>query len=434
MIPMRKFCAFVTLILICSAIGSALARPDSSDSNNIATQQILVGLTRGFKDVKEITVLASSDYVVNSANSKDNQIPCSNLEPITISAGTKTMTLRRPNGNTIDIGTSICVTAKDSNATISIDSPGRPSKQYHGALEVSLKSGSLSLVNNVRIEDYLVGVIAAEMPSTYPIEALKAQAVAARNYALHSRGKHKSSGYDLCDGPHCQVYDGALRETSAHRRAVISTAGQVLIYNGRLASTMYCADCGGITECSSEAHNGVAPYLTTVTEPEGTQHLTWTKTYTLAELSEKLKTDGLSAISIKKTSSSGRALAIELTGAQGNMCIDGTKLRNTLGNSTIRSTLFTIKTNEDGTVTFNGKGWGHGIGMCQVGARALASPPFNFTFDKILAHYYPGTKLTGAVGNNVEVQNMQQIAKKTPTTQAKKSSPIFKVRLVEPKL
>ena len=409
-------------------------------------QTVRIGLVWRFKDVKQVTLLASCHYVVARTASNEKLVTCTNLEPVTIAAAEKSLSLTRANGTKVDVGTSVTVTPGDPGGTITVDSPGRPSKQYHGTLEVSLKSGSLLLVNSVHIEDYLVGVLAGEMPASYPIEAQKAQAVAARNFTLRSLRRHASAGYDLCDDSHCQVYDGSLRESPARVRAVLATAGQVATYHGQLASTMYCSDCGGVTECYAEGHKDSVPYLATVTEPAGTAHRGWEEFYKLAELSAKLvaagieEADGLTKVAITKTSSSGRALVVELTGAKGSVSVDGVRLRLALGRDAIRSTLFAVETAPDGTVTFKGKGFGHGIGLCQVGAKALADPPFNYTFDRILAHYYPGTTLSGigtkqvgATGRTAPQPSPQRGGSSVADTQRGESAPV-EVRVVEPRL
>lgn len=410
--PMCRRRSLLTSIAILALIFALACAADA-----VGSDRIRIGLTQ-FKDVREITVLASSSY-------RAGPVALTNLEPVTLTAGDKTITFSRPNGKTIDVGALISIVPEDPAATISVDSPGKPSKQYHGAIEVRLKAGRLQLVNDVLIEDYVVGVLAGEMPSGYPMEALKAQAVAARTYTIRCRGKHASAGYDLCDGSHCQVYDGALNETPARRRAVLATAGQILTYNGQLASTMYCADCGGVTECYGPS----APYLASVAEPAGIPHSTWSKTYSLAELSAKLiaagfkQADGLAKVSVSKTRPSGRAESVLLTSAKGTLTIDATRLRFILGPSVIQSTLFSVQMSSDGTVRFDGRGCGHGIGMCQVGAKALAGPPFNYAFDQILAHYYPGTKLAAGIGAGQPV-----------TTAATVNRNMLRVRVVEPRL
>lgn len=394
----------------------ALVRACAADNDTIR-----VGLVRSFRGAKQITVLASSDYAVLRTGSADKLATCTNLEPITLVASATSVTLRRANGSNADVGASVVITPTDPSATIDLDSPARPSKQYRGTIEVSVKSGSLVLVNTVDLDAYLPGVLAAEMPSSYPMEALKAQAVAARNYTLCARRKHASLGYDLCDDSHCQVYDGTLRESPNCTRAVLATRGQILTYRGRPASTMYCADCGGVTECFAEAHSDQVPYLISVTEPSDVVHRVWTKTYSLDELSAKLvagglkEAEGLQKLTITKASSSGRALELQVVG-NGTTTISGTKLRTLLGRDAVRSTLFAVELAPEGSITLNGKGFGHGIGLCQVGAKGLADAPHNYTCEQILAHYYPGTTLSPAApGTTVTA------SKPTTVTAAKKA-------------
>lgn len=384
---------FVLLVLaIAPARGTDIASCDGS---------VRVGLVRTLRNVKQITLLASSsDYVVTRTGSKDKLATCGNFEPITLSAGQSQISLRLAKGSASDVGASVTIAPSDGAGVLSLDSPGKPSKQYRGVLEVTLKSGCLQLVNTVSIEDYLPGVVTGEMPSSYPDEALKAQAVAARTYTLCTVHRHSASGYDLCDDAHCQVYDGVLHEQPSTTRSVLATKGLVLTYKGRLASIMYCADCGGVTECYGEAHDHAIPYMPSVIEPAGITHRPWERSYKVTELSAKLVAagvkgaEGLQNICISKTSSSGRGLVFDITGTKGSASISGIKLRAALGRDGIRSTLCTIDVTTEGVITFKGKGWGHGIGLCQVGAGALASPPFGYTYGQILAHYYPGTVLS----------------------------------------
>lgn len=403
----RRRIALTSIVLLALALSRACPALAGTETGHYRAkagdQPLRVGLVRHFKGVKQITVLASSDYAVTRTGSTDKLASCTNLEPITIEAGTSQISLKPVSASSVNAGVSVTITSNDPSGMISVDSPGRPSKQYRGTIEVTLKSGCLNVVNVVGMEDYLPGVLTGEMPSSYPDEALKAQAVAARSFTLCALRRHASLGYDLCDDSHCQVYDGALREKPSCTRAVLATKGQVLAYKGRVASIMYCADCGGVTECYAEAHSDVVPYLPSVVEPAGINHRAWEKSYALAELSAKLlaggvkEAEGLTKVSVTKTSTSGRALAIEIDGSKGSTTVSGLKLRSILGRSGIRSTLFTVDATVDGTVTFKGKGFGHGIGLCQVGAGALAAPPYSYTCEQILAHYYPGTTLSGSL-------------------------------------
>lgn len=432
--PLRSWRLAIPFIILALALSRVWAIED---------QPLRVGLVRSFKSVKQITVLASSNYTLMPAGSAEKIVTCSNLEPVTINAIDTKMIAIRADGSKINLGASVLVAPCDPTGTISVDSPARTSKQYRGRLEVTLKSGVLQLVNILSIEDYLPGVIACEMPSSYPDEALKAQTVAARTYSISGHRKHISSGYDLCDDTHCQVYDGTLREKPSCTRAVIATKGQLITFNGQIASIMYGADCGGVTECPAKSE---LPYLTSVTEPAGVNHRAWENTYKPDELSAKLKlagikeAEGLKKLTITKTSPSGRALAVEIVGSKGSTTISGVKLRSLLGLDVIRSTLFTIEAADDGLITIKGRGYGHGIGLCQVGAKALAGAPFSYTCEQILAHYYPGTMLTptSAVSKNQDsASNKQAKTAKTgphPKKENTQSSAIIDVRVVEPAL
>ena len=428
----RRLAVVLVALLVVAQTYAALAGTETGHYVGGADEGIRVGLVRSFRGTKQITVLASSNYTVARGGSGEKLAACTNLEPITLDPAAGKLSLKLVNGSGVDAGASVTITADDASAMLSVDSPRKPGKQYRGALEVTLKSGCLQLVNIARIEDYLPGVLAGEMPSSYPDEALKAQAIAARSYTIRARGKHAASGYDLCDDSHCQVYDGAMREKPSSTRAVLATAGQVMTFGGRIASIMYCADCGGATECYAEAHNGAIPYMPCVVEPDGIAHSAWEKTYKIAELTAKLASagikgcDGLQKIAVAKTSTSGRARTFELTGSKGSVTMDGIKLRAALGRDGIRSTLCTVETSADGVVTFRGKGWGHGIGMCQVGAGALAGPPFSYTCAQILAHYYPGTVVTGSA-DGIEATSGEALAKpstpRQPVTQGEGERP-----------
>ena len=386
-----KLSILITVCLFALAFPRAFAStPDT----------IRVELVRHYRGVKQITISASSCCTLTRTGAQDKLASCASTDSISLEASDSGIVLKQGSAGSTDAGPSVTITPDDPSGTINIDSQGRASKAYHGSIEINIKSCSLQLVNVIAIEDYLPGVLAGEMPSSYPIEALKAQAIAARTYTLDNLRKHSSSGCDLCDSSHCQVYEGALNEKQSCKQAVADTKGITLTYNGKLASTLYCADCGGATQDYSELYSDTIPYLCTVKEPDDVAHDSWEVTYTLQDLAAKLAkagikgADGLQKIVVSKTSASGRAVSIDITGAASTTAITGGTLRSALGQATIKSTLFTIECSPDGQVTFKGKGFGHGIGLCQVGSKGLASPPYNYTCEQILQHYYPGTVLT----------------------------------------
>ena len=153
----------------------------------------------------------------------------------------------------------ITIRTFDSNSYICVKQ-----KWYKGTIHIINNNGDMTVINDVGIEDYVRGVTPAEMPSSWNMEALKAQAIAVRSYAIANLGKHASQGFDLLDSTMDQVYNGVLAETSATNKAVDETKGLVLTYNNKIISTMYSASAGGQTKSALQAWGNDIPYLQSV--------------------------------------------------------------------------------------------------------------------------------------------------------------------------
>ena len=273
-------------------------------------------------------------------------------------------------------------------------------RRYRGALELRHKSGGLTAVNIVPVDDYLRSVVPEEMPTDWPAEALKAQSVAARSFSLASRGRHASEGYDLCTTTHCQLYTGTAAEKTASTAAVRATRGEVLTYGGKPIEALFHTDSGGMTENSEDVWGSHVPYLRAVRDAQ-TKTLPWTKTITRADLERKLAAKGhnigklrsiaLSPLAIgraaKDRTASGRVKTMTVKGTKGTATLSGTTWRSLLG---LKSTLFDAKLTKD-AVTFTGYGSGHGLGISQWGAKRLAETGKSYA--DILHHYYTGTTL-----------------------------------------
>lgn len=273
-------------------------------------------------------------------------------------------------------------------------------RRYRGALELRHKSGGLTAVNIVLVDDYLLSVVPEEMPTDWPAEALKAQSVAARSFSLASRGRHASEGYDLCTTTHCQLYTGTAAEKTASTAAVRATRGEVLTYCGRPIEALFHTDSGGMTENSEDVWGSHVPYLRAVRDAQ-IKTLPWTKTITRADLERKLAAKGhnigklrsiaLSPLTIgraaKDRTTSGRVKTMTVKGTKGTATLSGTTWRSLLG---LKSTLFDAKLTKD-AVTFTGYGSGHGLGISQWGAKRLAETGKSYA--DILHHYYTGTTL-----------------------------------------
>lgn len=263
---------------------------------------------------------------------------------------------------------------------------------------VRWKTGETEKVN---LDEYLLGVVLAEMPSSFEMEALKAQAVVARTYtrkAYVTDGKHGDGS--VCTDPGCcQAYiseeaylaQGGTREgVDKVRFAIGATTGYVLTYGGELIEATYFSCSGGSTEDAAAVWGTDYPYLQAVDSPgeENAPHDTDTMTFTPEEFQEALGAElagsPRSWIGTTTYTEGGGVATMDICGE----VYTGTQLRSLLG---LRSTAFTVLT-EDGEITITTKGFGHRVGMSQYGADAMAVTGSGFR--EILEHYYPGTTLT----------------------------------------
>jgi len=276
---------------------------------------------------------------------------------------------------------------------------GISGKKYRGKIECWAKGGRLVLVNVVDLEDYLKGVVPKEMGPNFPEEALKAQAVIARTYALKHLKRHSREGYDLCDTQHCQVYGGVNVENPKTTRAVTETYGIVLMYKGELVNAFYTASCGGRTASSKEAWGRRIPYLVSHADPfcKSIGDFSWKASVSLRTLTYLLREVGVSCGNIKKVyvykkTGSGRVSRVAIVGNCGRKILKVSTFKYALNRDKLRlkSTLFRIKVNGS-KVYFYGKGFGHGVGLCQWGAYGMAKQ--GYTWRQILKFYYPGVLL-----------------------------------------
>ena len=303
---------------------------------------------------------------------------------------------------------------------------------YRGRFELSVNSdGSLLLVNVLDLEDYVAGVVPYEIGAASPFEALRAQAVVARTTALSSLGRHEEHGYDLCATTHCQVYRGAGAELAqpAVREAVDSTAGEVLFYEGIAArGANYHACCGGLTESAGDLWGTDVPYMHTVRcsrtvdsrgegfdishedevrrwiqtpDPDdycyGSNGYRWRVEYsqeTLAGILEPVIGLDASVESLEVVARTSRGAAVRLVvhASSGDYEVSGEyAIRAALGGTqVIKSGVFVVSSdgNPPTKFEFEGAGYGHGVGMCQYGARAMALEGNDYI--SVLEKYYPG--------------------------------------------
>ena len=270
-------------------------------------------------------------------------------------------------------------------------------RPYRGVLELRrTPQGRLTVINALELEEYLYGVVRSEMDPRWPSEVLKAQAIAARSLGLYWAGRYAAEGYDVRATTDNQVYGGVAAEDPRSTAAVDATRGVVMTYGGRPVFAAYHTDSGGATESSEFVWGSVTPYLRGVDDPyardAANQTHEWTLRLSLADLEGRLQragrpVGGLQRLDVAATSPTGRVVSLRATGSTGIAEIRGTEFRIAVGANVLRSTMFTVRTAGD-VVEFAGRGFGHGVGMSQWGARGQALAGRDGA--AILRYYYTG--------------------------------------------
>lgn len=268
-------------------------------------------------------------------------------------------------------------------------------------------------IEEVSLEEYVKGVVASEMPAAFDIEALKAQAVAARTKALYQKIKYGPAGNpvhpgaEVCDDVHCQVYRDKekLKEIKGKNwfknywpkieEAVDSTRGLVITYEGKLIDPLYHSTSGGRTENSEDVFSTMAPYLRSVDSPyeENSKHLESEMVIStdrfVSKINSTYKDSGLNkdnivdSLKILERTEGGDVKKMKV----GNKIVSGRQIRELFG---LKSADFKIVISGN-KMTFKTKGYGHGVGMSQYGADGMAKR--GYKFDEILKHYYQGVKI-----------------------------------------
>jgi stage II sporulation protein D len=266
-------------------------------------------------------------------------------------------------------------------------------------------------IETVPLEDYVLASALAEVsPVDQPPAAVErifeVQAVLARTYAAGHIGKHRSEGFDLCDTTHCQLYDPnrlrVSRFAQEARNAVQRTAGLVLTYQGQLAEGLYHADCGGYTASAVDVWGGSVPYLVGAPDDVPSNvHRQWRVAVPLEQLRTALNASPrsdvgrtLDRIDVIEQDCGGHVNRVSVAGERSHE-LRGEEFRTivnrALGPRAIQSTLFTVSRNRT-DVVFSGAGFGHGVGLCQVGAAERAKR--GESLQAIVTHYFPGVLIS----------------------------------------
>lgn len=349
--------------------------------------------------------------------------------------------------NAADVGDELVY---DTQTTVSVDG-----KEYRGSIILKKNdSGLITVINRVNMEDYIASVVSKEMSPSFGKEALKAQAVCARTYAVRYKGKHKAYGFDLCTSTDCQAYGGVASESAQSIAAAQETAGMVMKYNGSPIEAVYSATSGGWTEDVKNVWGSDIPYLSAVEDPYESKDVygsTWTREITVERASEIMNNKGynlgtVTAVTVEEQTERGVVTKLKVTGTNGEKTFTREGCRLAFG-SVVLSQAFSVTPNTAGGIpseplyvaggakisgsvsvisadgiskrelddvtlqgtssrfyqavtgggevlsfTFNGRGNGHLVGMSQNGANGMAAA--GFAYDEILKHYYKGIEIT----------------------------------------
>jgi stage II sporulation protein D len=337
-------------------------------------------------------------------------------KPVIVNGSGRTLELYDSDGMFLDDNIDkVILSARGKKRILTYDG-----KQYRGLMELSSSSGQVRLINVVYMEDYLKGVVPLEIGPTpdEQIESVKAQAVAARTYSMSHLGQYGlDEGYDLKADISDQIYGGVSVENEDFNEAIEDTRGLVTIYKDKMIDAYYHSTCGGTTDDIEDVwEKDAAPYLVTIKDDDAcniSKYFSWQERFTADQLllrleqyltqerGNRFKLDKLTDIQITNRTPGGRVGTIVFETTGGHYIFRKEKVRWVLRRSDntdaiMRSANFTldIKRNSEGEIVevyFNGRGYGHGVGMCQMGAKGLAAK--GVTFDSILALYYQGTEL-----------------------------------------
>jgi stage II sporulation protein D len=274
-------------------------------------------------------------------------------------------------------------------------------QRIRGALEIRRTAGGLALINLVPLEPYVAGTLGREIYSSWAPATLRAQAVVTRTYALHRADKARGAWHLTADTA-SQVYGGADAETAAVLDATRATRGEWLAWHGDPILAAFHSASGGRTASALEVWGQEVPYLISVEvmNEEDSPDTYWRASVSRSTLGRALAPLGtdvglIRGLQVIDRSPSGRAQTVQVRGRGGKVKIPARALREALGMDVIRSTLFEIRTTDAGVVIY-GSGHGHGVGMSQWGAQAMAKRGADYR--EILASFYPGTRLVrGAV-------------------------------------
>jgi len=346
-----------------------------------AAETIRVGL---LQDVASITISGNPNLVLTAP---DGDVMAQDLKsPVRIEPGPRGLTVLGESTNLQE------VIASSRNGEVVLGD-----QTFAGTIHIAMIRNKLRLVNELDVEEYLKGVVPLEISHDWNPEALKVQAIIARTYALHQKLGNPGREYDVLATTADQAYGGRTVEKPEATQAVRDTRGLVLTFNGTLILSAYHSTAAGPTENASEVWGIDLPYLRGVSCPfdQNSPYYAWDRSFSMDAVQESLSKAGydvgtIATITPYRWTEAGRISRLRLLHSKGELILRAEDLRRILGYRELPSTHFKI--DKIGRVMqVRGNGYGHGVGLCQWGAKEMAE--MGYGYEKILKYYYPGVQL-----------------------------------------
>ncbi len=396
--------------LATALLATACARPDTGPViPHVTTPTIRIALPAGAASV----TLGGGGALLVATPDGESSIPIPARATTTVTATADGLRVANAGAPAV---ASLTVTPADSGTPVRFNG-----RDYRGEVVLSPTAAGVTALNILGVEEYLRGVVGAEMGrrTEQDLAALRAQAVVSRTLALRNLGRWRTRGYDLMATVADQAYAGVGFESPASDQAVAETAGRVLSYEGGLIDIFFHSTCGGLTAPGPEVFiYATRPYLRSIRDVDEngrawcgiSPRYVWRETWSGEALARALRStlpaaggnpalaDDLRDIRILDRTATGRVARLEIQGGDGALALSGSAARlllRTRDGSSLRSANFTVQVTREGPriveLTISGSGAGHGVGMCQWGA--LGRSRAGFSFEDILSAYFPGTQL-----------------------------------------
>ncbi|MDO9527679.1 MAG: SpoIID/LytB domain-containing protein [Syntrophales bacterium] len=371
------------MIETCSKPSTMIKKEDKRETFKISIdEKIRVLIIEG---KKEITVSCSTPFMVKDLNGMNTLFRLPSDQIAVVRTHSKTIMV---NDAALPSSTSRLVIFPSEEGILKVNG-----KSYRGRIRIQKSTdGGVDVINVLGLEEYLYGVVPKEMSPRWSSEALMAQAIVARSYAVYQKEKNKNKDYDVYSTTYSQVYGGYDVESEHSNRAVYETRGKMLVYDNQPVLAYFHSNSGGQTENAKNVWTADVPYLKGIPDSYSAKapNYLWTLFLGLDEIKGALNKHGVGIgdiheITTPEVSPSGRVKRVRILHSGGESILTGNNFRIKVDPTMIKSTLFTM-TRERNGIRFDGRGYGHGVGLSQWGAYVMAKE--GHSCRDILKHYY----------------------------------------------